>query len=83
MMFDQNPHLVELLLSVVHYWLSHPQLKQELFIVQSLIEFLDLMVYSERFWVTFKGSKALNIFIQTQLRQDLSAITKSKVLRII
>jgi hypothetical protein len=63
--FDRNPSLVDLLIAVIHYWLSSPHIKQEVFVLQSLIEFLDIIVYSPNFWMKFKGSQALNLFIQT------------------
>lgn len=61
--FDQNPYLVDLFIAMITYWLQEPSIKQELFIVQSVAELLDAMVYSHIFWQTFKQSPILHTFI--------------------
>lgn len=81
--FDQSPHLVDLFISVITFWLTEPTIKKEMFVVQSLIELLDALVYSPTFWNKFKHAQILHSFIQIQLRPDLNTMTKSKILRII
>jgi len=82
--FEANPHLVDLFVAVVQHWLSSRSINSELFIIQTLTELMDLMVYSPRFWNAFKNnSQIVNLFIGTQARPDMSAMTKSKILRII
>ena len=41
------------------------------------------MVYCPDFWNKFKNSDVLHIFIQLQMRPDISAMTKQKILKII
>lgn len=31
--FDQNPYLVDLMIGVISYWLSTPNIRQELFVI--------------------------------------------------
>ena len=56
---DKESHLVDLLISVIQFWLSNDTLRSELFIAQSLIEMLDGLIYSKRFWLKFKESAGL------------------------
>jgi hypothetical protein len=55
--FDMYPHLVDLFISIVGYWLTEPSIKQEVFVLQSLIEILEAMVYSFEFWSKNKNSE--------------------------
>jgi len=61
--FDMYPHLVDLFISIVGYWLTEPSIKQEVFVLQSLIEILEAMVYSFEFWSKFKNASILHAFI--------------------
>ena len=63
---NKNQHLVDLLIAVIKYWLSDPYLSKDLYITQIVIEMLDILIYSYRFWHQFKTSEALNIFIKAQ-----------------
>jgi len=61
--FNKFPHLVELFISIVTFWLTDPSIKKEIFVVQTLAELLDAMVYSEEFWNRFKHAPILHTFI--------------------
>ena len=50
----KNGHLVDLLISMIHYWMSEPALNTDVFIIQTVIEMLDNLVYSHKFWQKFK-----------------------------
>lgn len=83
---NRNQHLVDLLISVVKYWISDRHLSQDLYIIQIVIEMLDILIYSRRFWQNFKNSEALNIFIKSQSKfnnENLSAAMRTKALKII
>lgn len=61
--FDANPHLADLFISVVSFWLGEQDIKSEAFVIQSLVELLEVLVYSPTFWTKFKGADCLHVFI--------------------
>jgi len=63
--FDKFPHLVDLFISLMTFWLTEPLIKKEVFVIQTLVELLDAMVYSQEFWARFKSAPILHTFIQT------------------
>ena len=83
---NKNQHLVDLLISVLKYWMSDPYLSADFYITQIVIEMLDMLIYSRRFWQQFKSSEALNIFIKAQqrIKNDQSNVAmRTKALKII
>lgn len=69
---DRDPALTDLLMAVISHWLSGDA-GRDMFISQSLIEILDLLVYSRAFWTKFKASQAvLGDFIKLQKRPEVS-----------
>ena len=80
---DRDAALTDLLLAVISHWLTG-EAGHDIFIAQSLVEMLDLLVYSRAFWTRFKASpQGLADFIKLQKRPDMTAATRSKALKII
>mmetsp|Transcript_4575 Transcript_4575/g.6936 ORF Transcript_4575/g.6936 Transcript_4575/m.6936 type:complete len:271 (+) Transcript_4575:92-904(+) len=66
--FDRHPHLASLVTPLCSFWLSHPGFEDELYIIQSVIELLDLLVYSEAVWKQIKSSSVMTQLVRIQQR---------------